>query len=100
MEIAVLTVADARKVHQLHPVAASSEYTVPSSLPTNRVPANEVGWLYVAAAPGNPNAHFSLRFFTLSRSSPAARVDWKRVFCMFTPQPAHTGGRGGGSRSR
>src|SRR5580658_436693 len=50
IEMAVLTVADALKLHHRHPVAESSEYTVPSSLPTNNLPSDEVGWPKVASA--------------------------------------------------
>src|SRR5215469_5875876 len=73
---------------------------MPSSLPTNSRPLKAVGWPYVAATPGNPNAHFSLRLPTWARVIPAATVDWKRRLRRSAPQPAHTGGLGGGSRSR
>src|SRR6185503_9253478 len=62
--------------------------------------AYDVGCPYAAAAPGKPKAHFSLRFFTFALSKPAADNGWKRVLVGVTPQPDHSGGWGGGSRSR
>src|SRR4029079_1769601 len=62
--------------------------------------AYDVGCPYAAAAPGKPKAHFSLRFFTFALSRPPAVSDWKRVLVGVTPQPDHSGGCAGGSRSR
>ena len=48
-----------------------------------------VGWLYIEAAPGRPNAHFNLRLGTCAALIPAAFAAWNRVFVASGPQPFH-----------
>src|SRR5438552_15456759 len=69
----------------MKPVRASSEYTVPSSLPRKRRPAAIVGWPNVDVAFGNPKAHFSFKAGTCCAVRPGS--GWKRVFARSTPQP-------------
>src|SRR5438105_14689123 len=69
----------------MQPVRASSEYTVPSSLPRKRRPPAMVGWPNVDVAFGNPKAHFSFKAGTCSAVRPGS--GWKRVFARSTPQP-------------
>src|SRR5262245_5541921 len=77
------------------PVAASSEYTNPLSLPTNTRPAATVGCALADTPAGKPKAHFSFSRGTCSAVRPATCADWKRVFELSLPQPFHDGPRVG-----
>ncbi len=70
--IAVRTPPSALNVQCVHPVFASSEYTMPLTLPTNTRPAATVGCPDAAVEPGNPNAHFKVSFGTSAAVRPAA----------------------------
>ena len=61
MTMAVRTLDLALNVQIVQPVFASSEYTVPSWLPTKTRPPATVGRARANVALGNPNAHFSFR---------------------------------------
>src|SRR3954465_13902839 len=50
-----------------------------------------VGWLYIDAAFGSPNAHFSLRFGTSAALMPAAFASWKRAFVASALHPFQDG---------
>jgi len=50
-----------------------------------------VGWLYIEAALGRPNAHFSVRLGTCAALIPAAFADWNRAFVASALQPFHDG---------
>ena len=50
-----------------------------------------VGWLYIEAAFGSPNAHFNLRFGTCAALMPAAFADWNRAFVASALHPFHDG---------
>jgi hypothetical protein len=50
-----------------------------------------VGWLYIEAAFGSPNAHFNLRFWTCAVLRPAAFADWNRALVESALQPFHDG---------
>ena len=62
MTIGARNCAVALYIQYMHPVRASSEYTVPSRLPTKTLPPKIVGCVEASVAPGNPKAHFSLSF--------------------------------------
>src|SRR5471032_835558 len=75
----------------MHPLFASSEYTVPFWLPTNRRPLATVGCDHADVASGNPNAHFSESRGTCSAVSPASFVDWNLVLVTDGDQPLQEG---------
>src|SRR5471032_307027 len=75
----------------MHPLFASSEYTVPFWLPTNRRPLATVGCDHADVASGNPNAHFSESAGTCSAVSPASYADWSLVLVIDGDQPVHAG---------
>src|SRR5882724_8612415 len=75
----------------MHPLFASSEYTVPFWLPTNRRPLATVGCDHADVASGNPNAHFSESRDTWSAVMPACCADWNRVLLLVGDQPIQAG---------
>src|ERR1700733_13619425 len=87
MVIALRTPAAGRYDQYTQPVAASSEYTWPISLPTKTRPATTVGCPNAEVPPGKPNAHFNCRCGTVAAVKPAASVDWNRSFAAPLPQP-------------
>src|SRR6476661_8414663 len=87
--IAVRTPAFALKVQIAQPVLPSSEYTVPSWLPTNTRPPAIVGCARAVLAPGNPSAHFNLSLGVFSGVRPACVAGWKRAFELSGPHPVH-----------
>src|SRR5471032_2326853 len=75
----------------MHPLFASSEYTVPFWLPTNRRPLATVGCDHADVASGNPNAHFSESRGTCAAVSPACSVGWNLVLVVAGDHPLQAG---------
>src|SRR5437762_12386247 len=83
--------AFAANVQMLQPLAASSEYTIPFWLPTNRRPPAIVGCAHADAVSGNPSAHLRWSLGTCEAVSPACSADRKCVFSGDAPQPFQAG---------
>src|SRR4051794_23426685 len=79
----------------MQPLFASSAYTVPFWLPTNRRPPATVGCDQADVASGNPNAHFNRSFGTVCSVSPACSAGWNRVFVVDGDHPLHDGASAG-----
>ena len=75
----------------MQPVFASSAYTVPFWLPTNRRPPATVGCDHAEVASGKPNDHFSFSFGTLWSVRPACAAVWKRVLSLVGDHPPQPG---------
>src|SRR6266571_1914308 len=83
--------ASTSNVQCTQPVFASSTYISPSAVAMYRRPPATTGCVPAEVAPGNPNAHFSLRCDTSSAVIPAASADWNRMLVMPWPQPFQAG---------
>src|SRR5215467_3094941 len=77
----------------MHPVFASSEYTVPFWLPVKRRPLTTVMPPHAEFESGKPKAHFNLRRGTSAAVSPEA--GWKTVLVRSGDQPFHCGSDAG-----
>src|SRR6266481_973537 len=73
------------------PVAASSEYTVPSWLPTNTRPRCTAVCDRIEVASGNANTHFGLSRGTSAALSLASCADWNRALANPGLQPDQPG---------
>src|SRR5262245_40825726 len=71
----------------MHPRLASSAYTSPLSLATNRRSPSTAGCDRAELTPGKPKAHFSFNFGTLVALRPPLACDWNRVFAAPAPHP-------------
>src|SRR5689334_13068900 len=81
--------APALNVQMMHPVLASSEYTVPSWLPTKTRPPATVGGAKAIVVPGKPKAQRSTSLGTSAADNPACAAFWNLVLVASGLQPVH-----------
>src|SRR6202041_3697154 len=75
----------------MHPLVASSAYTLPFWLPMNIQPPTTVGCAHAEVASGKPNAHFNLSRGSSAALRPAETADCSRLFSVVAPQPFQLG---------
>ena len=71
----------------------------PFWLPTKRRPPATAGCAHAEVDCGNPKAHFSVRFGTWLKSSPALSAVWNRRFSPPTPHPLQWGPSSGSTKA-